>query len=126
MASYIVFRSPYGGLGLRAKTVAKARARIDGVLGVARAAELVSIDLTVAEPAPLGLLEQVHGPLSPSTASRGGKALTLPAGELIATHGHAPDALAAEAWLAFGPPPRVDAQQSKTGAAAAWVWQAAG
>jgi hypothetical protein len=99
--TFITFKSPYGGLGLRARTANKAIQRIEGLLAACAAdPQIETIALRVGDPS--------------------GEAL---AADLCKEHlDHAPCAIATEALEAFGPPNGADVDTCSDGPIVHWVW----
>ena len=124
---HVQFVSPYGGLGLRARSVATAYQRLRDLIdrcGIETCANFA--ELSVAEPCSEALLLDLRG--SPMEGSRfsGGGADPEPGriAEAIGRFGHVHDGLAAEAWAAFGVP-RAVAWHVHAGATwVAWRWVA--
>lgn len=124
--TYITFVSPYGGLGLRAKSAEKARARLDTLLArCATDVALECVELTVWEPCPYSLVQAIHGP---GRCSAYGSTSSVPPegpAALATAHGHALGSVAAEAWSMSGPPSTLSyCVDSATATQIGWEWQA--
>ncbi|MBZ0238658.1 MAG: hypothetical protein K8M05_40480 [Deltaproteobacteria bacterium] len=120
-----VYCAPYGGLGLKTKSYAKALARIRGLLAIAEEVVHATAELSVLEPASRALVEAVTGrPIERDTASVGCGSRTVDTAGAVAAQGHVHDALAGEAWRRFGAPNAVGArQQTRTGVFhVEWRW----
>jgi hypothetical protein len=123
---YIVFRNPYGGLGLRARSVEAARARIDGLLEhCAVEVELLDVELEVEEQCPRSMVDGVLAD-GVSAVSTGARRLEIPAAQLVADHGHQPDVLARDAWNTLGPPNGLGSDLDRHSSRARWTWKADG
>src|SRR4051812_33068736 len=117
-----IFCSPYGGLGLKTKSFAGARARIDGLLAVAVDVVQTAATLEVGEPASRALVERLAGPFDRGRAmGSGGRGHDLAAA--VAETGHQHDEVAAEAWRRFGAPNAMAGHQERTGFWITWAWE---
>jgi hypothetical protein len=119
-----VYCAPYGGLGLKTKSYAKARARIDGLLDIGTETVHELAELEVIEPAVRPLVEALCGRLDHGVGISGGAgAKRTDLAAAVADHGHTFDALAAEAWRRFGEPNACGARQQRTGETfIVWTW----
>jgi hypothetical protein len=103
----VQFVSPYGGLGLNARSVSTAYRRVRDLIDRCGIGTCVYFaELSVTEPCSEALLLELRGsPMADSTFSGGG-ADPEPGRneEAIGRFGHVHDALEAEAWVAFGVP----------------------
>ena len=135
--TYITFKNPYGGLGLRALTAAKAFERVEGLFAACAAElRLETVSLRVGDPCSAALaadLGKEHldgeyraGSTQISVAAVGGLRFEEPVADLIARHDHVPREIAAEALEAFGPPNVADLDVcGGVGPIVFWVWDLA-
>ncbi len=134
--SYITFKNPYGGLGLRARTAAKAIGRLEGLfVACATDLRLETVSLRVGDPCSPALaadLGEEHldgghsaGGTTFSVAAVGGLTFDEPVAALIARHDHVPCEIAAEALEAFGPPNVADIDVCGEGPILFWCWDLA-
>lgn len=120
--AFLYFMSPYGGLGLKTKSAAGARARIDGLLKLAGNVTVRSVELSVWEPAGRGLVEKLLGAFGPRTAYTGSGSTRDDLAMAVAAAGHTHDELVEEAWRRFGAPNAVQGRQEPNQMHIGWQW----
>jgi hypothetical protein len=111
-------------VGLRTRSFAAAKARIDGLL--ARSADVVctEAELTVYEPSSRALYHRLVGVFD-GTVMSGGRDLDDPA-VAVTELGHTHDTVAGDAWARFGEPQRAGGWQRDDRHHIEWQWRARG
>ena len=131
--TYITFKNPHGGLGLRARTAAKAIERLQGLFAACAAdLEFEHTALRVGDPAEPALVAAIAGEHLDGDFTAGGTQFSVawvggltfdgPVADLLARHGHTPCDIAALAFDAFGPPNSVDVDTCDDTLAVFWSW----
>jgi hypothetical protein len=118
----VVFRSPYGGLGLKTKRFTAAWARIEGLLAAAADVVLTKAALVVFEPASPGLTAWRAQPRSLADRDTEEDLAAV-----VTAVGHRHDEVAAEAWRRFGAPNGVELMRRANGPSwSGWNWLVTG
>jgi hypothetical protein len=119
---FITFFSRYG-LGLKTRSAAAARARIDKLLPLTDEVMLESVSLSVSEPCASAFIGALFGPIERDVAFRGGGAARTDLADKVASGGHVHDAVAAEAWQRFGAPNSTQMYREKPSFYVGWTWR---